>query len=70
MFGHSSKNLKNHEKQASTKKENVRQRNGGHEESQNPHDEVWRKNEQKTLLSHEEDSQEKNDRRHEGRCQA
>jgi hypothetical protein len=51
MFVHSSKNLKNHEKQASAKKENVRQRNGGHEEVQNPHDEVWRKNGQKTLLN-------------------
>jgi hypothetical protein len=54
MFVHSSKNLKNHEKQASTQKEDVRQRNGGHEESQNPHDEVWWQNGQKTLLSHEE----------------
>ncbi len=49
MFVHSSKNLKNHEKQASTKKENVRQRNGGHEEVQNPHDEVWRQNEEVML---------------------
>jgi hypothetical protein len=49
MFVHSSKNLKNHEKQASTQKENVRQRNGGHEESQNVHHEVWRQNEKVML---------------------
>jgi hypothetical protein len=51
MFVHSSKNLKNHEKisQKTSRQEDVRQRNGGHEEGKDVYYEVWWQDEKAML---------------------